>query len=143
AAQGITGPLFVGRDTHGLSRPAETTALEVLEANGVHALTDELDDYVPTPALTPPTLGPHRHPNRGPSADGIVITPSHHPPRDGGFKYNPPHGGPADSDATSWIESRANELIEDRLHQVKRGEPSAVDTYDFRGAYVDDLASII
>lgn len=148
-AQGITGPLFVGRDTHGLSRPAETTALEVLEANGVHAITDEFDDYVPTPALSRAII---RH-NRGVvstgsttgagMADGIVITPSHNPPRDGGFKYNPPHGGPADSDATSWIANRANELIEDRLHQVKRGEPSAVDGYDFRGAYVDDLAAII
>jgi phosphoglucomutase len=143
ASQGITGPLFVGRDTHGLSRPAETTALEVLEANGVHAITDEFDDYVPTPALSRAIIS-HNRANPGkPQADGIVITPSHNPPRDGGFKYNPPHGGPADSDATSWIANRANELIEDRNHQVKRGEPSAVDGYDFRGAYVADLASII
>jgi phosphoglucomutase len=141
AAQGITGPLFVGRDTHGLSRPAETTALEVLEANGVHAITDEYDDYVPTPALSRAIIVHNRRSEA--KADGIVITPSHNPPRDGGFKYNPPHGGPADSDATSWIATRANELIEDRLHQVRRGEPSAVDGYDFRGAYVDDLASII
>ncbi|MBX3195730.1 MAG: phosphoglucomutase (alpha-D-glucose-1,6-bisphosphate-dependent) [Microbacteriaceae bacterium] len=144
ASQGITGPLYVGRDTHGLSRPAETTALEVLEANGVHAITDEYDDYVPTPALSRAIIVHNRRAGAdAPQADGIVITPSHNPPRDGGFKYNPPHGGPADSDATSWIANRANELIEDRLHQVKRGAASAVDTYDFRGAYVDDLASII
>jgi phosphoglucomutase len=143
ASQGITGPLFVGRDTHGLSRPAETTALEVLEANGVHAINDEFDDYVPTPALSRAIISHNRAHVGKPQADGIVITPSHNPPRDGGFKYNPPHGGPADSDATSWIANRANELIEDRNHEVKRGEPSAVDGYDFRGAYVADLASII
>jgi len=146
-AQGIGGPLFIGRDTHGLSRPAETTALEVLEANGVHALTDAFEDFVPTPALSRAIIAHNRA--LGPSAkpathaDGIVITPSHNPPRDGGFKYNPPHGGPADSDATAWIASRANELIEGHLNEVKRGEPSAVDGYDFRGAYVADLASII
>jgi phosphoglucomutase len=148
AAQGITGPLYVGRDTHGLSRPAETTALEVLAANGVHAITDEFDDYVPTPALSRAIIVHNRAAGISTgsmtgAADGIVITPSHNPPRDGGFKYNPPHGGPADSDATSWIANRANELIEHRNHDVKRGEASAVDTYDFRGAYVDDLASII
>ncbi|MET0304378.1 MAG: phosphoglucomutase (alpha-D-glucose-1,6-bisphosphate-dependent) [Microbacteriaceae bacterium] len=142
--QGITGPLFIGRDTHGLSRPAETTALEVLEANGVHALADRYEDYVPTPALSRAII---RH-NRGlpagaPQADGIVITPSHNPPRDGGFKYNPPHGGPADSDATNWIAGRANELIANGNRDVKRREASAVDTYDFRGEYVADLASII
>ncbi len=149
-AQGIGGPLFIGRDTHGLSRPAETTALEVLEANGVHALVDEFDDYVPTPALSRAIIAHNRAQGKRVStgstteqADGIVITPSHNPPRDGGFKYNPPHGGPADSDATGWIANRANELIEGHLREVKRGEPSAVDDYDYRGAYVDDLASII
>ena len=143
AGQGITGPLFVGRDTHGLSRPAETTALEVLVANGVHALVDEFDDYVPTPALSRAIIAYNTaHPGE-PQADGIVITPSHNPPRDGGFKYNPPHGGPADSDATGWIASRANDLIEGGLKGVKRAEPTAVDTYDFRGAYVNDLAKII
>ncbi len=143
AAQGITGPLFIGRDTHALSRPAETTALEVLEANGVHALVDEFDDFVPTPALSHAIISYNADQSHTDQADGIVITPSHNPPRDGGFKYNPPHGGPADSDATGWIADRANELILDHSRGVKRGEPSAVDTYDYRGAYVADLANII
>jgi phosphoglucomutase len=142
--QGITGPLFIGRDTHGLSRPAETTALEVLEANGVHVIVDEFDDYVPTPALSRAIINHNRRVGPdAPQADGIVITPSHNPPRDGGFKYNPPHGGPADSDATDWIAGRANELIADGNRDVKRSEPSAVDQYDYRGAYVADLASIL
>src|ERR1700712_959263 len=118
ASQGITGPLFIGKDTHGLSRPAETTALEVLIANGVDALVDEFDDYVPTPALSHAIIKYNvEHPGQ-PQADGIVITPPHNPPRDGGFKYNPPHGGPADSDATTWIANRANELIADGNRQV-------------------------
>ena len=143
-SQGVTGPLFIGRDTHGLSRPAETTALEVLEANGVHVLVDEFDDYVPTPALSRAIISHNRRVGPdAPQADGIVITPSHNPPRDGGFKYNPPHGGPADSDATNWIAGRANELIADGNRDVKRSEPSAVDQYDFRGEYVTDLASIL
>jgi len=163
--QGITGPLFIGSDTHGLSRPAQTTALEVLEANGVHAIVDQYDDYVPTPALSRAIIafnrgltdpGARTAPGAGVAAnarngvrsqlhraDGIVITPSHNPPRDGGFKYNPPHGGPADSDATNWIAGRANELIAGGLRDVRRSEPSAVDQYDFRGRYVDDLASVI
>jgi phosphoglucomutase len=142
--QGITGPLFLGSDTHGLSRPAQTTALEVLEANGVRALVDQYDDYVPTPALSRAIISHNRA--AGPDAaqaDGIVITPSHNPPRDGGFKYNPPHGGPADSDATNWIAGRANDLIAGGLREVKRAEPSAVEQYDFRGRYVDDLSSVI
>ena len=143
ASQGITGPLFIGRDTHALSRPAETTALEVLEGNGVRALVDEFDDFVPTPALSRAIISYNADPAHTDQADGIVITPSHNPPRDGGFKYNPPHGGPADADATTWIADRANALILDHNHGVKRGEPSAVDTYDYRGHYVDDLASII
>ena len=144
AGQGISGPLFIGSDTHGLSRPAQTTALEVLEANGVRALVDEFDDYVPTPALSRAIIAHNRSvgPNAA-QADGIVITPSHNPPRDGGFKYNPPHGGPADSDATNWIAGRANDLIAGGLREVKRAEPTAVGQYDFRGHYVDDLASVI
>ena len=143
AGQGITGPLFIGKDTHGLSRPAETTALEVLEANGVDALVDEFDDYVPTPALSHAIIKYNvEHPGE-PQADGIVITPSHNPPRDGGFKYNPPHGGPAESDATTWIADRANALIADGLRGVHRAEPSGVATYDYRKHYVEDLENII
>ncbi|WP_167052334.1 phosphoglucomutase (alpha-D-glucose-1,6-bisphosphate-dependent) [Salinibacterium sp. ZJ77] len=142
-AQGITGPLFIGSDTHALSAPAQTTALGVLEANGVHALVDEFDDYVPTPALSRAIIRYNTEHPGGPQADGIVITPSHNPPRDGGFKYNPPHGGPADSDATSWIANRANEIIENGSRDVRFAEPSAIDTYDFRGAYVEDLANVI
>jgi phosphoglucomutase len=142
AGQGITGPLFIGKDTHGLSRPAETTALEVLEANGVRVLVDEFDDYVPTPALSHAIIKYNAAGHRA-QADGIIITPSHNPPRDGGFKYNPPHGGPADSDATNWIANRANEIITNGSVDVRRAEPSAVETYDFRGNYVDDLENII
>jgi phosphoglucomutase len=146
--QGITGPLFIGRDTHALSRPAETTALEVLVANEVDVLVDEFDDFVPTPALSHAiikyntALAATDDSNAG-KADGIVITPSHNPPRDGGFKYNPPHGGPADSDATNWIANRANEIITNGSVDVKRAEPSGVGTYDYRGNYVDDLINII
>ncbi|MBG6059261.1 phosphoglucomutase [Cryobacterium sp. MP_M5] len=142
AAQGITGPLFIGTDPHALSGPAYTTALEVLVANGVRVLVDEFDDYVPTPSLSHAILAYNRAGNSD-EADGIVVTPSHNPPSDGGFKYNPPHGGPADSDATSWIANRANELIAGGLRDVKMSEPSAVETYDFRGHYVDDLENII
>jgi phosphoglucomutase len=142
AGQGITGPLFIGSDTHALSRPAQTTALEVLVANGVDVLVDEFDDFVPTPALSHAII---TYNSSGPAAqaDGIVVTPSHNPPRDGGFKYNPPHGGPADSDATNWIANRANEIIAEGSHAVKRAEPSGVGTYDYRGNYVNDLENII
>jgi phosphoglucomutase len=141
--QGITGPLFLGKDTHGLSRPAETTALEVLEANGVRVLVDEFDDYVPTPALSHAIIKYNKTSGADDRADGIIITPSHNPPRDGGFKYNPPHGGPADSDATNWIANRANEIILAGSVDVKRAEPTAVETYDFRKNYVEDLINII
>ena len=140
--QGITGPLFIGADTHALSAPAQTTALEVLVGNRVEVLVDEYGDYVPTPALSHAIIT-HNASDHTQKADGIVITPSHNPPRDGGFKYNPPHGGPADSDATSWIANRANELIAGGNRDVHRAEPSAVGTYDFRGRYVDDLVNII
>jgi phosphoglucomutase len=141
--QGITGPLFIGKDTHGLSRPAETTALEVLAANGVRVLVDEFDDYVPTPALSHAIIKYNLTSGPDDRSDGIIITPSHNPPRDGGFKYNPPHGGPADSDATNWIANRANEIIASGSHDVKRAEPTAVETYDFRMHYVEDLENII
>ena len=144
AGQGITGPLFIGGDTHALSRPAETTALEVLIANGVETLVDEFGDFVPTPAISHAIITYNASIAPGePQADGIVVTPSHNPPRDGGFKYNPPHGGPADSDATNWIANRANEIIAEGSQAVKRAEPSGVGTYDFRGNYVNDLENII
>ncbi|MBS1673646.1 MAG: alpha-D-glucose phosphate-specific phosphoglucomutase [Actinobacteria bacterium] len=149
-SQGITGPLFLGRDTHALSRPAERSAIEVLVANDVDVLVDSRDAWVPTPALSHAILAYNRdraadEPGR---ADGIVVTPSHNPPRDGGFKYNPPHGGPADTDATGWIANRANELIEQGLEGVRRVrfadiDVSSIGTYDFRAAYVRDLPSII
>jgi phosphoglucomutase len=140
ASQGVTGPLFIGRDTHALSLPAEKTALEVLAAHGVEALADEFNDYVPTPALSHAIIAYNKGRTQD-LADGIVITPSHNPPRDGGFKYNPTHGGPADGDATGWIANRANEIIASG-HPVERAEPNA-GSYDYRGRYVADLASII
>ncbi len=150
ATQGITGPLFIGRDTHALSLPAERTAVEVLVGNGIDVLQDSRESYVPTPALSHAIL---TH-NAGKAADdvtladGIVVTPSHNPPADGGFKYNPPHGGPADTDATGWIADRANALIEGGLVDVKRVRtadfaPGATGFYDFRDTYVRDLATII
>ncbi|MBH0130269.1 phosphoglucomutase (alpha-D-glucose-1,6-bisphosphate-dependent) [Salinibacterium sp. NK8237] len=147
ASQGITGPVFIGRDTHALSQPAETTALDVLAANGVLALKDEFDDFVPTPALSHAIIA-YNAADNGDEADGIIITPSHNPPRDGGFKYNPPHGGPADSDATGWIADRANAIIAEGNTAVKHvgdagAENTAAGSYDFRGRYVDDLENII
>ncbi|WP_375406472.1 phosphoglucomutase (alpha-D-glucose-1,6-bisphosphate-dependent) [uncultured Amnibacterium sp.] len=142
-AQGTTGPLFIGADTHALSAPAQTTALEVLVGNGVRVLVDEFDGFTPTPAVSHAIIRYNRTAAADDQADGIVVTPSHNPPSDGGFKYNPPHGGPADSDATNWIADRANEIIAGGLAEVRRAEPSAVETYDFRTHYVDDLASII
>jgi len=149
-SQGITGPLFLGRDTHGLSLPAERSAIEVLVGNGVDVRVDSRDSWVPTPALSHAILTHNRgraadDPGR---ADGIVVTPSHNPPRDGGFKYNPPHGGPADVDATSWIARRANELIAAGLDGVVRTRFADLDAdslgeYDFRDAYVRDLANVI
>jgi len=141
ASQGTTGPIFVGADTHALSAPAQRTALQVLAANGVAAFVDAHDGYVPTPALSHAIITHNR--SGLAQADGIVITPSHNPPRDGGFKYNPPHGGPADSDATTWIANRANAIIADGSADVRRG--AAIDThaYDYRLHYVADLASIL
>ena len=150
AGQGITGPLFLGRDTHGLSLPAERTAIEVLVANGIDVRVDSRDSWVPTPALSHAILAYNRDlalddPGR---SDGIVVTPSHNPPRDGGFKYNPPNGGPADTDATGWIAQRANDLIAAGLEGVSRVRHADLDIdalgqYDFRDAYVRDLINII
>ncbi|OSC74867.1 phosphoglucomutase, alpha-D-glucose phosphate-specific [Streptomyces sp. BF-3] len=146
--QGTDGPLFLGADTHALSEPARVTALEVLAANGATVLIDSEDGYTPTPAVSHAILtynqGRTEH-----LADGIVVTPSHNPPADGGFKYNPPNGGPAASDATSWIQDRANALIEAGLGEVRRipyARALAADTtrrHDFLTAYVDDLPSVL
>ncbi|GAB1691546.1 phosphoglucomutase (alpha-D-glucose-1,6-bisphosphate-dependent) [Krasilnikovia sp. M28-CT-15] len=147
-AQGTDGPLFLGRDTHALSEPAMVSALEVFAANDVTVLVDSRDGYTPTPALSHAILTHNRGRTTG-LADGVVVTPSHNPPDDGGFKYNPPHGGPADTDATTWIQDRANALIADGLKEVRR-IPAArartaptVSGYDFLSAYVDDLGSVI
>jgi phosphoglucomutase len=143
AEQGITGPLFIGRDTHALSAPAEQTALQVLAANGVRTFADAADRYVPTPSLSRAIIVWNETHGSDELADGIVITPSHNPPRDGGFKYNPPHGGPADSDATNWIADRANELLVGGNAGVLRTTGANPERYDFLGAYVDDLAGVI
>jgi phosphoglucomutase len=142
AGQGISGPLFIGRDTHMLSGPAERTAIEVLVGNGVHVLADADGGYVPTPALSHAILVHNADPANVEKADGIVVTPSHNPPRDGGFKYNPPHGGPADSDATGWIANRANEIIAAGNVDVVKSDGSA-GRHDFLRGYVGDLANII
>ncbi|PZF57834.1 phosphoglucomutase, alpha-D-glucose phosphate-specific [Curtobacterium sp. MCSS17_008] len=142
AEQGTTGPLFIGRDTHALSAPAEQTALQVLAANGVRVLADAQDGFVPTPALSHAIIKYNRE-EHGDTADGIVITPSHNPPRDGGFKYNPPHGGPADSDATSWIADRANAIIAGGNTDVRRQDDTSAEGYDYLGSYVSDLEDII
>jgi phosphoglucomutase len=146
--QGITGPMFLARDTHALSEPATVNALEVFAANGVTVLIDSRDGYTPTPALSHAILTYNRGRTSG-LGDGVVVTPSHNPPEDGGFKYNPPHGGPADTDATRWIEDRANALIASGLREVRRvshTQAAAADTtqrYDFLGRYVDDLPSVV
>jgi phosphoglucomutase len=148
AAAGVTGPLFLGRDTHGLSLPAWSTALEVLAANDVTVLVDSRDRFTPTPALSHAILR-HNDSGTGPRADGIVVTPSHNPPRDGGFKYNPPDGGPAGSDITKAVQDRANEILRDGLRDVRRtplDRARAADTtgsYDYLATYVDDLPSVL
>jgi phosphoglucomutase len=146
AAQGTTGPLFIGRDTHGLSEPAWTSALEVLAANDVVAVIDSADRYTPTPAISHAILTFNRGRDTD-FADGIVVTPSHNPPRDGGFKYNPPNGGPADTDATSVIAKRANEILRDGLKDVKRVPlAQALNTaqrHDYLDAYVADLPNVV
>jgi phosphoglucomutase len=146
AAQGVTGPMLVGRDTHGLSEPAWRTALEVLAGNDVEALIDSRDGFTPTPAVSHAILGLNRAATRG-QVDGILITPSHNPPRDGGFKYNPPSGGPAGSDATNAIAARANALLESGLRDVRRTSferaLAKAGRYDFLARYVDDLPNIL
>ncbi|MEU5665975.1 phosphoglucomutase (alpha-D-glucose-1,6-bisphosphate-dependent) [Streptomyces longwoodensis] len=148
AEQGTDGPLFLGADTHALSEPARVTALEVFAANGVTVLIDDADGYTPTPAVSHAILTHNRGRTSG-LADGVVVTPSHNPPADGGFKYNPPSGGPAASDATSWIQDRANQIIEGGLKDVRRlpyARALAAPTtarYDFLGTYVADLPAVL
>jgi phosphoglucomutase len=146
--QGIAGPLYIGKDTHALSEPAFVSALEVLAGNSVEAMIDCNDGYTPTPAVSHAILTY----NRGRTsnlADGIVITPSHNPPEDGGFKYNPPHGGPADTDVTRWIENKANELLSTNLKNVARiayekaRRAATTHTHDYVASYVNDLGSVV
>ena len=144
----ISGPLFVGFDTHALSRPAFESALEVLAANGVNAMVARGGEYTPTPAISRAIIV-HNRGRQDNLADGIVITPSHNPPEDGGFKYNPPNGGPADTRVTSWIEKQANGLLADGLRNVQRlpfdqaQRASSVTAYDFLEAYTGDLGGVI
>ena len=147
-AQGIEGPMFVGKDTHALSEPAFRTALQVLTANEVKLMVQSGGGFTPTPVISHAILSYNRQKSIG-LADGLIITPSHNPPSDGGIKYNPPHGGPADSDATGWIEKRANQLIADKLVGVKCNSyaqalaSSYLNSHDYVQPYVDDLINVI
>jgi phosphoglucomutase len=147
AAHGIDGPLFLGADTHALSEPARVSALEVLAANGVRVLVDSRGGYTPTPAVSRAILAHNAF--RGPRADGIVVTPSHNPPSDGGFKYNPPDGGPAGTDITREIQDRANEVLADGLKAVRRVPYARAATagttgrYDFLGSYLSALPQVV
>jgi phosphoglucomutase len=142
--ENIHGPIYVGKDTHALSGPAEQTALEVLAGNDVIAMVDAEGRYVPTPAVSVAIINHNegKHAGEASLADGLVITPSHNPPTDGGFKYNPPHGGPADSDATNWIAARANEIILGGMREVKRAAPNPV-KFHYRDNYVSQLGDVL
>ena len=142
--ENIHGPIYVGKDTHALSGPAQETALEVLAGNDVVALVDSEGGYTPTPAVSVAIINHNLGMAEGSAtlADGLVITPSHNPPGDGGFKYNPPHGGPADSDATNWIAARANEIILDGLRAVKRAKENA-QRFNFRENYISQLSEVL
>ncbi len=148
AQQGIDGPLFLGMDTHALSEPALASALEVLAANGVEVMLAQGDEYTPTPAISHAILTYNRGRKKG-LADGIVITPSHNPPNDGGFKYNPPNGGPAESTVTDWIGAKANAFLENGLRDVKRIpyeralRASTTHRHDYLHTYIADLANVI
>ena len=146
--QGVDGPLFMGKDTHAASGPAQRTALEVLAANGVETVIQREDGFTPTPVISHAIL---TH-NRGRAqhlGDGIVVTPSHNPPQDGGFKYNPTNGGPADTDVTKWMEARANEYLRNGNRDVKRVSYEAAmkaettREYDYVASYVNDLGNVI
>ena len=141
---GIKGPVYVARDTHALSEPCQQSVLEVLAGNNVECLVATNNGYTPTPAISVAILDHNMQIPRGSDAlaDGIVITPSHNPPRDGGIKYNPPHGGPADSDATNWIANRANELLLAALVGVKRAAPKPQE-FDFQNNYISQLDQVL
>ena len=147
-SKGIDGPLYIGIDTHALSQPAFENALEVLAANGVETLIAPRGEYTPTPAISHAILVYNLGRTTG-LADGIVVTPSHNPPESGGFKYNPPNGGPADTDITGWVEKRANALLEDGLKAVRRTpfaqacRAGTTHEHDFLGAYVSDLGGVL
>jgi phosphoglucomutase len=146
AEQGIDGPLFLGRDTHALSEPAAQSIVEVLCAHGVEVMVDADDGFTPTPAISHAILTHNRNPptRAKAAADGIVVTPSHNPPQDGGVKYNPPHGGPADTDVTGWIQREANALLEGGLRDVKRTQDrDSVRRHDYISAYVGDLPAVV
>ena len=142
ATQGTTGPLYIAKDTHGLSVPAWKTALEVLSAFGIPVLSDRDGEYTPTPALSRAIIA-HNEGRATDLADGIVVTPSHNPPRDGGFKYNPPNGGPADTDATGWIAARANDLLRDPSQVRRSSSLETITWFDFRTPYCEALGSVI
>ena len=148
AQAGVDGPLYLGRDTHALSEPAWRTALEVLVGNGIEVLVDDADGYTPTPALSLAIIE-HNAAGSGGTADGIVVTPSHNPPRDGGFKYNPPNGGPAGGDITSWVEDRANELLASGIGDVARTKvddarsTDGVRGHDYVGQYLDAVGQAV
>ena len=145
--EGFDGPLFIGKDSHALSTPAQITAIEVLAANGVSTLIAEENGYTATPQVSFAILEHNR--NGGAQADGIIITPSHNPPEDGGFKYNPPNGGPADVDATSWIENRANEILTQGIDTIptlpyeEALKSDYINTYDYVTPYVEALTQIV
>ncbi|HOB05149.1 MAG TPA: phosphoglucomutase (alpha-D-glucose-1,6-bisphosphate-dependent) [Propionibacteriaceae bacterium] len=146
AAEGTTGPIYIAKDTHGLSLPAWKTAIEVLVANGLHVRAEREEDFTPTPSLSRAVIVYNRDHVGQPLADGIVVTPSHNPPRDGGFKYNPPNGGPADTDATSWIARRANELVRDPsgIKRIPYDQASGqVERWDYLTAYCLDLVNVV
>ncbi len=142
-SKGIDGPLYLGKDTHFADQPATKTAIEVLAGNGVETIIAQNDEYTPTPVISHAILTYNKNRKTG-MADGIIVTPSHNPPRDGGIKYNPPHGGPADVDVTKWIQDRANQLLESNNAGVKRSSDRAtIHEQDLISPYVNDLASII
>ena len=147
-SKGVDGPLYIGKDTHGLSGPGQRTALEVLAANGVETMIQRDDGYTPTPVISHAILSHNKNRSEG-LADGIVVTPSHNPPEDGGFRYNPPNGGPADTQVTRWIQDRANLIMMAGNKEVKRMsyesalKASTTHSHDFVTLYLKDLINVV